>query len=247
MDMTPTEETLRKRIRRELMERIAQMDLAQDNRLPAEKKLAVDLHVSRSSLRSVLTELETEGKLIRRHGSGTYVDPSALSGEKDRFDLFAWIEKNGFPAAVRNLAAKDVYAEERAAKLGLLPSDHVLELRSVYSAGGRNAIYCVDCLPATRFSMEDWTAFGREDAAVPEFLRQTPDNALLRSDVSIRVSDSNRIPELREVFSVPKGTAKPVLRLEIVSYDRLDRPTLLTNAYVDTDRLKLNVTAGFLN
>src|ERR1700754_1582885 len=41
--------------------------------LPAERRLATDLKVSRPTLRAVIDELVREGLLLRRHGSGTYV------------------------------------------------------------------------------------------------------------------------------------------------------------------------------
>ena len=41
--------------------------------IPSERRLAVDLGVSRPTLRAVIDELVREGLLLRRHGSGTYV------------------------------------------------------------------------------------------------------------------------------------------------------------------------------
>lgn len=44
------------------------------DRLPSEPVLAEQLEVSRLSLRAALAQLETEGLITRRHGSGTYVN-----------------------------------------------------------------------------------------------------------------------------------------------------------------------------
>jgi GntR family transcriptional regulator len=41
--------------------------------IPAERKLAVELGVSRPTLRAVIDELVRDGLLLRRHGSGTFV------------------------------------------------------------------------------------------------------------------------------------------------------------------------------
>ena len=47
--------------------------LAVGEAIPSERRLAVDLQVSRLTLRAAIDELVREGLLIRQHGSGTYV------------------------------------------------------------------------------------------------------------------------------------------------------------------------------
>lgn len=49
--------------------------LRQGDSLPAERQLATQLGVARSTLRKALGELQAEGVLRRTHGSGTYVAP----------------------------------------------------------------------------------------------------------------------------------------------------------------------------
>jgi GntR family transcriptional regulator len=48
-------------------------DLDVGSAIPPERRLAVDLGVSRPTLRAAIEELVREGLLLRRHGSGTYV------------------------------------------------------------------------------------------------------------------------------------------------------------------------------
>ena len=59
------------------MEYIQSMDLEKGNRLPSEEKLSTMFGVSRVTIRSALKELEMEGRIFSRHGSGTYVNPMA--------------------------------------------------------------------------------------------------------------------------------------------------------------------------
>ncbi|MGX9294766.1 GntR family transcriptional regulator [Tsukamurella paurometabola] len=61
------------RAKLELQRRIG--DLGHGDTLPAERRLAEDLGVSRTTLRKALAELSAEGVLRREHGSGTYVAP----------------------------------------------------------------------------------------------------------------------------------------------------------------------------
>ncbi|KQN64554.1 transcriptional regulator LldR [Erwinia sp. E602] len=56
-----------------LREQIQQLELAPGARLPAERRLAEVLGVSRSSLREALRTLIAEGVLYSRHGGGTWL------------------------------------------------------------------------------------------------------------------------------------------------------------------------------
>jgi GntR family transcriptional repressor for pyruvate dehydrogenase complex len=60
----------------ELETRILEGSLKPGDRLPAERELAVELGVSRPSLRAALQALGAKGLLITRHGGGTFVTDS---------------------------------------------------------------------------------------------------------------------------------------------------------------------------
>lgn len=57
----------------ELEKRILEGSLKPGNRLPSERALAVELGVSRPSLREAMHKLVSKGLLTTRHGGGTYV------------------------------------------------------------------------------------------------------------------------------------------------------------------------------
>jgi GntR family transcriptional regulator len=62
-----------------LRERLAPGRARPGDRLPPEKELAESLAVSRGTLRLALERLESNGEIVRRQGSGTYVGRVALS------------------------------------------------------------------------------------------------------------------------------------------------------------------------
>jgi GntR family transcriptional regulator len=57
-----------------LRRRLSQESWSAGDRLPSEPALARELGVSRVSIRAALAQLEREGLVKRRHGSGTYVN-----------------------------------------------------------------------------------------------------------------------------------------------------------------------------
>jgi DNA-binding GntR family transcriptional regulator len=61
-----------------LRERLAPGRARPGDRLPPEKDLAASLGVSRGTLRLALERLESNGEIVRRQGSGTYVGRVAL-------------------------------------------------------------------------------------------------------------------------------------------------------------------------
>ena len=62
--MNTHEVPLRERVRAQLLELISEMDLTVNTRLLSEGQLAAKFQVSRSTIRTVLSDLEVEGKVI---------------------------------------------------------------------------------------------------------------------------------------------------------------------------------------
>jgi GntR family transcriptional regulator len=85
--------------------------------LPPERELAEELQVSRITLRKALDLLEAEGLLLRRQGSGTFVNPrveqplTTLTGFSQEMELRGleahnrWLQKGVYPASPEEAAA----------------------------------------------------------------------------------------------------------------------------------------------
>ncbi len=103
-------------------------DLGPGDRLPVERVLAVQLGVSRSTLREGIRSLRSTGLLHARQGSGTYVtdlDPATLAsplvfalarsgGQIPRvFEVRAMLEVGGAELAAEHATPRDVEALQR--------------------------------------------------------------------------------------------------------------------------------------
>lgn len=69
----PTKEKVHEHIKHSLMERILSGELKSGDRVPSEYELVEQLGVSRNQTRQALRELELDGWVVRRQGSGSFV------------------------------------------------------------------------------------------------------------------------------------------------------------------------------
>ncbi|MES2114839.1 MAG: GntR family transcriptional regulator [Pseudomonadota bacterium] len=80
---------LYQQLQRALREAIRQRVLRPDDALPPERKLASDLAVSRLTVRKALDGLVAEGLLVRRPGSGNFVNHSRIEQNFARLTSFS--------------------------------------------------------------------------------------------------------------------------------------------------------------
>ncbi|WP_423188669.1 PLP-dependent aminotransferase family protein [Alkalibacterium sp. f15] len=117
-------------------EKIKSGELVPGTRLPSERKLAEALNVNRSTVIRAMEELTAQGVLMRKKGSGTYVNPDKWGLQTK--PLINW----GTSLTNESLKRKSAY-EQAAEKLrdkkpgeildlskGVLPSDLLPELQS---------------------------------------------------------------------------------------------------------------------
>jgi DNA-binding FadR family transcriptional regulator len=100
--------------------------LVQGTRLPAERILASQLGVSRSSIREALIALEIDGRIEIRSGSGIYVCPAGRRGDISALSLGASTEEV-LQARVLLESAVTAVAAARVSTLGLHRIEEALE------------------------------------------------------------------------------------------------------------------------
>jgi GntR family transcriptional regulator len=122
-----------------------------DGRLPTEPALAVALQASRGTLRRALAQLEHEGLIIRKHGSGTYVNQAVLRIETrldEVWDFSEMIRLAGYESSVEHIETRLEAAEpDLQAKLALEPGAEVIAVTNLFLADRQPVIYCLDVIP----------------------------------------------------------------------------------------------------
>lgn len=184
-----------------------------DRRLPPETVLADQLGIGRNQLREALIRLEAEGYISRRHGAGTFVNPSAsdVQVRVERVVEFAETLRGlGYTAQVELLEAGWV-----------TPADDVLERLRVpvgtecyrtckrWLADGVPVMYAEDFIPAQQRRAVDAI---RSVLEIAERLNGTVSewvSSLIRAELA---------GEAGEVLNVSKR--QPLLALEQVGVGR---------------------------
>lgn len=108
------------------------------DRLPTEKELSRRFHVSRPVLREALTRLQTDGIVVSRQGSGTFIQrrpPPGLVAFASFSDVAALLRCFEARIAIESNAAR--YAATRRSEAHLARMTEAIDrLRSEHAAGG---------------------------------------------------------------------------------------------------------------
>ena len=200
-------------------------DYAAGGRLPGENEIAVQLGISRGTVRQALAILQQEGVITRQQGSGTYANPRVL-GIPARVD-FAYefgqlIELSGLTATIRTLEVRSDHAEaDTARRLSLDEGAPTLALRKLFLADGQPAIYVREVLPVALI----------QEAYAPEELEATIFRFIeRRCHTQVDYILSELVPtvaaaDVAELLAVPPGS--PQLQFVEVFYNQRNQPLVL--------------------
>lgn len=120
-------------------------------RLPSEPKLARILGVSRATLREAMRTFETQGRIRRRQGVGTFVNsPGQIieSGLEVLESIEVLSKRIGLQVAMGELKIENIIATDKVAEiLQLTLGSRVQRVSRVILADDRPVAYLVDILP----------------------------------------------------------------------------------------------------
>lgn len=122
-----------------LRRRLSQEVWSPGDRLPSEPALAKELGVSRVSIRGALAQLESEGLVDRRHGSGTYVNSVRPLVRSLHLNVGAdeLITSRGHVPGIAEMSwRQEAATEEIADNLSIAVGDPVIHLYRVRTSDG---------------------------------------------------------------------------------------------------------------
>jgi GntR family transcriptional regulator len=105
--------------------------------IPSERQLSADLGVSRLTLRAALDDLAREGYLVRRRGSGTYVQHPKISQELTITSFSDDMRRRGMEPGSRTLSMTTTHAGARLGRfLNVSPSEEIVVVKRLRLADG---------------------------------------------------------------------------------------------------------------
>jgi GntR family transcriptional regulator len=120
-------------------------------RLPSEPELAKQMGVSRATLREAMRSFETQGRIRRRQGAGTFVVgqvPVIDSGLEVLESLETMARRMNLSITVSDLHVEKLFADQENANALSVPlATSLTRVRRVMQADGRPVAYLVDVLP----------------------------------------------------------------------------------------------------
>lgn len=218
-----------KNIRIQLLKEMKDGIFSECKRLPRETVLAEKFNISRTQLRDVLSDMEREGFITRRHGVGTVINRHVLQ-VKNRMDIetefLDIIRQNGYEATVSFIEVTEDVADALAAqKLHIEEGTAVIRVRLLCNADDSPAIYSEDVLDK-RLVKEDYKSqdfqvivfqFLEKFCDVEAYMDLTELHPVLADD------------QLSKILQVEKGT--PLLNMEEVDYDIEGNPIFYSRQY----------------
>ncbi len=145
--------------------------------LSSEADLAVQLGISRPTLREALLNLEREGIILRKHGVGTFVAPGygrQLESGLERLEsILELTTRRELQVTFDDLQIQEEPADqELASKLQVAPGDLLTSVRRVIIVDGTPVVYMLDVAPVHILSPTDVDE--RFNGSVLDLLRQKP-------------------------------------------------------------------------
>src|ERR1044071_3280588 len=105
--------------------------------IPSERQLSADLGVSRLTVRAALDDLAREGYLVRRRGSGTYIQQPKISQELTMTSFSEDMRRRGMAPSRTTVSLASELAGARLGRLlHVSPSEKILVIKRLRLADG---------------------------------------------------------------------------------------------------------------
>jgi GntR family transcriptional regulator len=221
----------------ELRRRVDVGELQPGDRLPSEPDLAVELGVSRPTLREALRQLAAEGWLERRHGSGTFIAqqvPVTTSLDVN-FGVTELIRNAGRSPGTQHRSVRTEPASAGIAEaLGMPLGADVIVLERLRLADREPVVHSLDVFAAGELTLAEL----RDPSFSVYAALATRGVFVMRGDANLHavVADAT----LAKALKVKRGS--PLMRIEQIDVDTNGRPVVYSLEHHRSDAFDFRIT-----
>jgi GntR family transcriptional regulator len=202
--------------------------------IPAERQLAVDLGVSRLTVRAALDELVRDGYLDRRHGSGTYITEPKIAQPLTLTSFSEDMRRRGMTPGSRTLELTATTAGARLAhRLGVSPETRLIRVKRLRLADSQPM--AMEVLHVPESLVPGLTRQDFEDHSFYELLRERYGITIASGTQSIEPTVTSE--EESEVLNVPLHT--PAFLFERTTLSESGRIVEFVRSIYRGDRYRL--------
>lgn len=176
--------------------------------LPSQADLAVQLGISRPTLREALLNLEQEGVIFRRHGVGTFVTPGydrRLESGLERLEsILELAARQGMELGFTALQVEEIPADPEASKrFQITAGSPLTRVSRRIVVDEKPVAYMIDVVPAAILSVTDLDE--TFDGSVLDMLRKSQKVRVARAVADIEALTAGAF--LVDKLQVKRGTA----------------------------------------
>jgi GntR family transcriptional regulator len=207
--------------------------------LPTERELASALATSRTTVRQALTELVTEGRLTRRHGSGTYVAEPKLAWPLQMASFTQQAASSGLVVESTFIASQRMRASNELAQLlGIELGAPVQRLERLRKVNGAPMALEHSHLSAERFP--GLARSVRKAGSLYQVLWEQWNVTVKGAVETIETAPATP----REAGLLDTDVGAPMMLLSRHSFDADDQPVEWVRSWYRGDRYKFVATLG---
>ena len=202
--------------------------------IPAERQLAVELGVSRLTVRAALDDLVRDGYLERRHGSGTYVTEPKIAQPLTLTSFSEDMRRRGMVPGSRTLELETTLAGARLGhRLGVSPEARLIRVKRLRLAD--NKPMAMEILHVPEVLVPGLSRADFENHSFYELLRERYGITVASGTQSIEPTVTNE--EESEVLGVPLHT--PAFLFERTTVSESGRNVEFVRSIYRGDRYRL--------
>jgi GntR family transcriptional regulator len=238
--MIVRQKSLAEQVRAQILQWIRAGEIGpQDGALPSEQEIAARLNISRATVREALTLLERERLIIRRQGSGTYINPtvrqlSLTINEALEPQLLITAQGQRPKLGLRRLEW-GLAGEEAAEALGVAKDDPAVRIALLYLADEQPAVWLEGVL-ASELLHPDAEPLPRLDT-LAQFVMQVSGFRITHSVARLYAVEASAA--LASVLEVEAG--KALLRLVDTHLSDYGQPVFYSQTYYVPGRVRLEM------